>query len=375
MKKKKITICLFGTYYYSYSRNAVLRSGLKANGVRVLEAHVPARKNRLESSSDISIYNIFRILIDKLHILTQLLREYEKVKKADAVVVLYPGYIILPVAWILAKIFRKKLLFDSFTSVYDSLINDRELAPKKSIIARGVKLFETILLTLPDQIFVDTPLMGEYIREEFHVPDSKMFVIPVGSDTSIYKPTSSKTRKHLKAIWFGGYSPLQAAEFIVKAAKILSAYSNIHFTLVGDGLLKKNVVEYAKKHLLSNVTFISEITDKELAEKIGDSDIMLGIFANNSMARRVIPNKVFAGISSKKAVVTGALPPVKDVFTDNHNIVFVKPKNPEDLAEKLYSLEKNKKLMRAVAENGYALFKKKFTPKIIAAQFLREISL
>src|ERR1700691_3199308 len=95
-------ICWFGIYDKSYPRNDILISGLKMNGVEVIECAASWKENG-------------RYL--------KLIRKLKELRGSyDIIYAAYPA----PVPTIIAKLFsRKPVWMDAFYSMYDAVVNDR----------------------------------------------------------------------------------------------------------------------------------------------------------------------------------------------------------------------------------------------------------
>lgn len=103
-----MVICYFGIYKPSYSRNKILLSGLKGNGVEILEC-------RTDKNGALKYFDLI-----KKH--WQIRNDY------DVMFVAYPGFQSV----ILAKFLTSKpIIFDAFVSMYDSMVSDRKKVSKK----------------------------------------------------------------------------------------------------------------------------------------------------------------------------------------------------------------------------------------------------
>ena len=112
-------ICYFGTYDPIYTRNRLLIQGLRENGVEVVECRTPQTANKLKKYKE-------------------LIKRHKQVKKEgnyDVMVVGFAGHAIMPLAWLLARLNKKKVVLDLFVSEYDSVILDRKAYPKLSLPA------------------------------------------------------------------------------------------------------------------------------------------------------------------------------------------------------------------------------------------------
>ena len=97
-------VCYFGIYNKDYSRNRILIGGLRQNNVEVSECY----------SSKKGIFKYLDLAI----------KHWKIRNKYDVLIVGFPGYQVVPLARFLTK---KRLIFDAFSSLYDSMALDRKL--------------------------------------------------------------------------------------------------------------------------------------------------------------------------------------------------------------------------------------------------------
>jgi glycosyltransferase involved in cell wall biosynthesis len=370
-KKMKNKVCLFGTYNYHYSRNSSIRNGLRKVGTNVTEVHFEIPMERMELAKDFSLQKSLSRIWKKLKTWVYFLSKHKEVCSSDVVVVLHPGHLDLPIAWLLCLFYKKTLVFDTGLSPYDTMIVGRNMADKKSLKAKLLKFSEGSLLRLPDKLFTDTRLMKQFIVSEFGIDEKKIFVVPLGANNTIYQPKKRKSaNKKTKVLFFGMYNPLHGARYILQATRLLRKEKGLQFILIGDGPLKRELVDYAKKYKLGNITFKGFIPEKKLVEHIQAADILLGTFSNSRIMQRVIPNKVFGTLACRKPLITARQPVLQEFFKNKTHIYYCKPKNSESLAQAIKLLSKDKKLRSKLAKNGYRVYKEKFTPRQIGKALL-----
>lgn len=364
-------VCFFGTYNFNYSRNSSIRQGLIDAGVTVVDVNVDLPNSRMELPEDFTLDKSMWRIWRKVKAYWSLMLRSGEVLRCDYIVVLHPGHLDLPFAWILKVIGGKKLIFDTSISPYDTMFVGRNIAARNSLKARLVFLSEKLLLGLPDKLFVDTTLMKNFISNEFGIAKKKIFMIPLGANSSVYKPgkITKKRSNKISVLFFGLYSEIHGAFTILHAAKTLKKNFNIHFSMLGDGHLKDSFVDYVKKNNLKNVTFIGFQPELTLVKYIQKADIMLGIFSNNFLFDRVIPNKVYAALACKKALITAEKKPLKEFFKHKKNIYFTKSSDPKSLSAAIIELSKNGFLRNSVAEFGYETYLREFTTQKIGIKF------
>src|SRR3989339_158388 len=335
-------ICYFGIYDPGYSRNRVLLKGFKANGIKVVECR-----------------SVRSGIIKYLDLLLQ----YLKIKKDfDFLFVAFPGQTVMVLARFLT---RKKIIFDAFTSFYDSAVNDRKTIKRKSFGARKLWWLDKISCCMANLIITDTNENIKYFSETFHVPKENFIRVFVGSDyDSIGSAKGKKERDYFLVHFHGTNIPLQGVEYIMGAAKLLEG-ENIKFNMIGTKIKNQHQDQDRK-----NINFIDNVPYENLGEYISGADVSLGIFGATDKAQRVIPNKVYEALAAGTAVITGDTPATRELLTDGVNAIFCRMADPEDLADKILRLRDDLFLRNLVAKKGYELFINKLTHNIIVKNFI-----
>jgi spore maturation protein CgeB len=98
-------------------------------------------------------------------------------------------------------------------------------------------------------------------------------------------------------------------------------------------------------------TFIKET---ELAKKIREADIVLGIFGDSTKAKSVIPNKAYQALASKKALITMRAETLYEFLTDDDMLTC--DNTPIALAEAMKKLILNPQFIATYQQNGYNRF-------------------
>lgn len=342
------TIYFFGIYDPTYARNVVLQTGLRAHGWRVVDCRVDPR-----GCSRLGKYRKLLALL-----------LWAK-KQPGPIFVAYPGQTVL---W-LAKIFapKKKIIFDAFTSLYDSNVFDRQLYSARSL--RGLRdyFLDYTSWRLADFCLTDTLENLKYWQREFGYRKNCLSVF-VGSKikqgvVGPNRPDDGRLIVH----FHGHYIPLQGVDCIIKAAKILSEHKEIVFRIIGQGQEYEKIRHLARELEVSNIEFLPEMDFENLQSKISEADIVLGIFGSTDKAMRVIPNKVFEGLALGKPVLTAETPAVKELLVDNITVAFCRSAGSNSLAEKILFLKENEQTKKKIGENAERLYNDKLRPEKIVA--------
>lgn len=342
--RNNMRICYFGIYDQKYSRNRILINGLRKNGVEITECH--------SNQQGIGKY-------------VDLIKKHRQVKdKYDLMIVGFPG----PQAMILARFLsRKKIVFDAFASLYDSVYGENN----KSIFSNARAFYFFFLdksaCLFADKILLDTNSHIDYYVQRFKIKKEKFIRIFVGSDDSIIYPQKEEDngKEEFLVHFHGLYTPLQGVEHIIGAAEILKD-ENIKFNIIG-GKIKDKWGDKGMK----NINFFSWIPYENLGAYMQKADVCLGIFGGTDKAMRVIPNKLYEALAMRRAVITGISDTIQELLTDKENVLLCKMASAEDLAGKILELKNNAELRTKIAENGYRVFKERLFPKAIAKDLIK----
>ena len=353
---KKLTVCYFGIYQSTYTRNRILIQGLRENNVEVIECNTREPSFRKYG---------------------QLIKKYWSIhNQIDIIMVGFPGHTIMPLAWILSRLSGKKTVFDVFVSLYDSIILDRKSYSKFSLHSLKYWLLDWSSCRLSDLNISEVDAYTKYFVKTFGIKENKFRTVFIGSDDTILYPRERKfSNKEFLVHFHGTYLPIQGIPYIIKAANILRD-DNVRFKLIGKLGTYQEAMDLVKKFNLKNVEFIDFMPYEKLADYMTQADICLGTFGDIPKSYRCNAFKIIEALAMKRAVITAGFPSIKEFLTDRVNCLFCKPGNEQDLAEKILELKNNPELKDKIAENGYQLFKQKLTPKVLGKELkkiIREI--
>lgn len=341
---EKLRICFFGSFDPQFTRNNLMIKSLNNHQVELCNLPSKPLKNYLYLLKDFIINH----------------------RDSNVIFVGVLGHYDIPLAWLLAKLFRKRLIFDAFISLYDTYVNDRRVVSKFSLKAIKYFLWDFISTHLADIVLLDTKTHANYFKNKFKLNPEKIKIIYVGADNEFFKYTIKKEISNKFIIGFyGSFQPLQGVDFIVKAAALIHD-ENIEFRVLGDGQTKKEVIKLAGSLKLKNIKFFPRTTIEGVRDFIAEVDVCLGIFGSTEKARNVIPTKIYQAIAMRKPVITMDSPAIREIFKDRRNIVLIPNDDPSKLAEAIVNFKNNSQLKNYISLNAYNLFVKKLTPDKIS---------
>lgn len=340
-------ICFFGIYNPEYSRNRVLISGLKQNNVEVIECRVNPKVGKF-----FKYWNLYK--------------EYKKIKnqKIDYIIVAFPGHTVV---WLARLLFGRKIIFDAFTSLYDSEVMDRKNVKKGSLKAKYLWFLDQSSCRLANKVLLDTNEHIKYFVSEFGLKKDRFIRVFVGTESDLEENLNNDLiNNKFKISFYGSNIPLQGVNYILESAKILEK-EDIEFDIIGSGIKR----QYGEEKI-SNVNFLDNLSYTKLMENISKADVCLGIFGKSNKAQRAIPNKVYDCVSLKKPVITADTLAIRELFGDR-DLFMVPVASPKRISEAILILKNNPEIRKTLSENAYKKFKENCIPKIIVKNLLKEL--
>lgn len=258
-------------------------------------------------------------------------------RQYDLVFVGFMAQMIVPLfGW---KFRRSELVVDFFVSVYDTMMDDREAVKKGSWLGGFFHRMDSRTLKRADYIIADTQAHGQYFKEEFNVPDEKLYVLYLEADRNFYYPMEVERPREWKdkflVLYFGSILPLQGIETIMQAVQKLRDEENIHFIIIGPVGKKTERAEG------NNVSYIDWLPQKELAQYVAMADLCLAGHFNPNIgkAHRTIAGKTYIYQAMNKRIILGDGQANRELFpAEDSYISYVPMGDPGSLADKVRSI-------------------------------------
>jgi glycosyltransferase involved in cell wall biosynthesis len=338
-------VCYFGLYDPDYSRNQIIRKGLQAHGAEIVQCQI------------VQAYGAgqYRALI----------RRMQATKgRFDALVVAEHNQFVMPLAWLWGRMRRVPVIFDPFTSLYDSEVFDRQLAKPGTFRARRLFWLDRMSMHAADAVLADTGQHGQYFSSVFGVPKTKIHIVPVGADQDLYRPELRVGERSMgsNVLFWGNYIPLHGVDTILRAAFLLRSHSDISIALIGDGQTYDAMRRLAIEWELPAGAFRPRLPQNQLPAAIAQADICLGIFGDTAKARRVVPNKVYQALAMCQPVITGDSPAVREFFLPGRDLYTVPMADSAALAEAILELHRQADRRSLLAKAGFQRYLEAFTP-------------
>jgi glycosyltransferase involved in cell wall biosynthesis len=341
-QRSPIRVCFFPGRESSYARSRVLLKGLCEAGLIVHDC----------SSSKKGFQRYFSSFAKFL--------KFEK--DSDVIVVGFFGQLLVPVVRLWT---RRKIIFDTYLSAYQTLAFDRKVIRPKGLQAAVIRFLEKLSCQLADACLLDTEQHIEYFVREYHLDRGKFHRSFVGAEHS--EAVCSATQRPDDPIihFHGEFQALHGAKFIVEAAKLLP---QIKFRMIGSGRELDVCVNYCRTIKADNVEFIPSVPFETLQQYIKEATVCLGIFGETQKTQLVIPIKVYEALAVGKPVITADTPAIRELLTHGKDVFLCNTASSDHLAWAIRTLLVDDDLRNKIAANGHQTYLRKCTPQKIGRE-------
>lgn len=276
---------------------------------------------------------------------------------------------------LLVKILGKYVIYDAFTSAYDSAVNDRRQVRPESCRAFYYYLQDYLCCHLADVLVFDTEGHKKYFFKTFRLKFSKKYVVlPVSLDLEWISrlPSPAKGAKFAQGptniLFYGSFIPLQGIEYILKAIQLTKDLP-VRFWIIGDGQTYPKMRNLAENlDLNGKVTFLPPVPYPDLFNYIKEADICLGIFGNTEKAQRTIPNKVLECAACAKPVITGRNDDLSGFFRDRDSVLFCPMADAQALAETIRWAMANQEQWAPLGQKAYEVVQMNYSLPALTAK-------
>ncbi len=229
-----------------------------------------------------------------------------------------------------ARQWKCPLVFDPLISAYQKEVHERGKWHENHKKAQQIRRWEAGLFRRADVVIADTHAHARFYIDTFRIDPRKVFVVHVGADDQLFRPTDvDADRSPVEVLFYGSFLALQGPGVIVDAAAAMDN-KTIQWVLLGEGDLKPRLMTKAEK--MPNVKFEPWICYERLPQRLAQAHILLGIFGTTPKAAMVIPNKVFQSMAAGRPLITRSSGAYPQEVRDSRRIGWVPPGDPGALA-------------------------------------------
>jgi len=215
----------------------------------------------------------------------------------------------------------------------------------------------------------------EKMQVHYNVDPSKVRIVPNGVDPEKYAPAENQDELKRKfglsdvpvVLFVGSLIPRKGVSFLVEAAKqVAKTHSDVCFVIVGDGPLKPQLIAaLATANLTGNFLFKSGLSEAELAELYGASDVF--VLPSIQEGQGIV---LLEASASGKPVVAFDIGGVNEAVMKGETGLLATRGSSGELAEALLKLLGDAGLRQRMGLAGRRFVVEKFTWDICAKKML-----
>ncbi|CUV66262.1 Glycosyl transferase group 1 [Sulfurovum sp. enrichment culture clone C5] len=250
----------------------------------------------------------------------------------------------------------------------------RDLWPQ-TLIDMGISKWHPFILLLAwlekflykkaNKIITLLPKAHLYI-EKLGIEKEKIVWISNGANINHLKHTKKLDSNKFNVVYTGSVGVANDLSVLVGVANILKDKDEIHFTIIGNGVMKQGLINEAKNLNLKNITFLDPVPKSEVYNYLYSASLLYVGLKNLPLYRYGMSmNKIFDYMSVAKPVLF--VSDIDENIVNDARCGFV-IKNPSpnkiaDLIEKISQMPSNE--LKILGKNGYDYMTKFFSTKVL----------
>jgi glycosyltransferase involved in cell wall biosynthesis len=232
----------------------------------------------------------------------------------------------------------------------------------------GVAL-ENRALRQARQTFVVTRELCDLLARRASLPAKRFTVMPNGVDDALLRNGHRSFDRARPTVGFlGTFQERQGIETLLRALpRVIEVVPEVRIVLAGHGAeLERSVRRARELSLEDRVSFPGRVDKQEIGPLVQTFDVAVAPFTPLQERLMGSPVKLFTYLACGAPVVTTTLPSL-DVFRGCPAVLFARPDDPADLAEKIIrTLRTPSEQRRELAETARAFVRKGHTWSQIA---------
>ena len=301
--------------------------------------------------------------------------------KYDVIVVTSPPLFVGITAYVLSRLKRTPFVFEIRDLWPESAIDTGVLT--NGLLIKFAFWFERFIYRKAKLINVLTPAFREKLIVEKKVSPEKIIFIPNAADFALsdellhnfdaeaFRKTHDMDDKFV-VTYVGAHGVANHLVQILDTAELLRD-TNVLFLLIGDGMLKKQLVADAQQRGLANVRFIDSVPKSEVFKYILASDVGASVLKKVDTFKTVYSNKTFDYMSCRKPILMAIDGVSRELVETADAGIFVEPENAQDFAAKIRIYLNDASLANKHGNNGYQYAKAHFDRVALAHQYLSKL--
>lgn len=228
-------------------------------------------------------------------------------------------------------------------------------------------------------VITQTPGQAMNIRSRF--PSANVEVIRGGVDTEMFSPRhrDAEVRRRLGVddrmgvLYSGLHGFAQGLEVVLAAADLLRERRDILFVMIGDGVVKEELLAQARAMKLPNISFHAPLERSRMPAVVASMDVALAPL-RRGVPQATIPSKLYEAMASAVPVIVVSDGEARDLVESHQVGRAVPPGDARALAAAIVDLAEHPEIRRRLGENGRRIAEQRYDRQAIAAELDRLVT-
>ncbi|MFN3134393.1 MAG: glycosyltransferase [Candidatus Kryptonium sp.] len=352
MKARKILIVFLGNIVHD-SRSFKMYNSFIGLGYDVKVLCTRGPNESVLESQDI----VYIVLKSYKRAITKILMFYLKsafsIPKLNANIIIASDFFSLPIAWLISKIRKSKLIYDS-REFYSSLASLHGRKPEQQLIIKLEKFFASrcdAILTVNQAIYemLSTKFYKIKIQILRNLPHKKnqfkIFALP----SNLFTPND------ILLVYLGLFHPGRGLNLYFDITeKLMAEFPSVKLLLIGKGELKWEIEKEIKNRKLEDFVFIFGPYAPDQHILFPKVRKLIGLCLIEPLSTSYIfslPNKIFEYMQHQIPFVASDFPEIRKVVEKYKVGILVNPEDFENILKAIKELIENDALYDKLKEN------------------------
>lgn len=239
-----------------------------------------------------------------------------------------------------------------------------------------LKVIGKFILKNSDKITVNSTFTKNSALNIYrNLNSSKIEIIPMGVDTSIFCPKNKTEITHKSEYIIFSVGRLvekKGIEYLIKAIPfVLNKLHNVRLVIGGSGPLENDLKKLVVNlNLSTSVIFTGYIKNLDLPKYYASSDVfVLPSIKTAGGDTEGLGVVLLEAMACGLPVIGSNLGGITDIIENGKNGFLVEDKNPEDIADKIIKLLSNERLRQRFSEEGLKIVNEVFSWDVVTEKF------
>lgn len=211
---------------------------------------------------------------------------------------------------------------------------------------------------------------------ETRFPGQKTFLLSNGTDTRVFHPQTRiqdarerlTSRNEFVVLYAGLHGLAQGLEQILDASQELQR-EDYRFVLIGDGPVKRTLIQKARHASAQDVTFLDSAPSAEMPALLAAADLILVPLGMHIPG--AVPSKLYEAMATGRPVVLVASGEAAELVLHHKAGLVVEPGQAASLVEAIRTIRSNPELAATLSQNARRAAMEHFDRTEIANSFIQ----